>query len=177
MTRPTPAALAALALLALVFLTGPALAQDPAAATPQAPAPAAPSARVEDMAWLAGHWRGEGLGGQVEEFWTEPQAGQMIGLFRLVKDGKLVFSEHMALGVDASGALVMKVKHFSPEFVGWEDKEGAVRFVFEEVKPGFARSKALTIQRDGDRLDFALRLRRGEEVREEPLRMSRVRQP
>ncbi len=171
MIRPTPAA------LALLLLAAPALAQAPAPATAAPAATPAASARVEDMAWLAGHWRGEGLGGQVEEFWTEPQAGQMIGLFRLVKDGKLVFSEHMALVVEPSGALVMKVKHFTPEFVGWEDKEGAVRFVFEEVTPGFARSKALTIRRDGDRLDFALRLRRGEEVREEPIRMTRVRQP
>lgn len=161
---------AALALL----LTLPALAQDPAASPTSA---SAPTARVEDLAWLAGHWRGEGLGGQCEEFWTEPLAGQMHGVFRLVKGSKLVFTEHLAIVVESSGELVMKVKHFTPEFVGWEEKDGAVRFVFEEARPDFARSKALTIRRDGDHLDFALRLRRGEEVREEPIRMTRVRQP
>ena len=41
---------------------------------------------VEDFAWLAGYWRGEGLGGVCEEIWSEPLAGSMIGLFRLVRN-------------------------------------------------------------------------------------------
>lgn len=157
-----------------LWLAWPALAQEPVARPASA---AAPTGRVEDLAWLAGHWRGEGLGGQCEEFWTEPLAGQMHGLFRLVKDGKLVFTEHLALLVEPAGGVVMKVKHFSPEFVGWEEKDGAVRFVLEEAKPDEARFKGLSIRRDGDRLEFLLRMRYPDGVKEEPIRMTRVRQP
>ena len=45
--------------------------------------------------WLAGHWRGEGLGGQCEEIWSAPAAGTMVGSFRLMKDGEVSFYELM----------------------------------------------------------------------------------
>lgn len=90
--------------------------------------------------------------------------------------GKLVFTEHLALLVEPAGEVVMKVKHFTPEFVGWEEKDGAVRFVLEEAKPDEARFKGLNIRRDGERLDFLLRLRHADGVREEPITMTRVRQ-
>src|SRR5262245_29835909 len=53
----------------------------------------APKARASDLAWLSGRWLGAGLGGTTEEVWAPPVGDQMIGMFRLVKDGKIVFSE------------------------------------------------------------------------------------
>lgn len=44
------------------------------------------------------------------------------------------------------------------------------------VEPA-GRFKGLSIRRDGDRLDFLLRLRYADGVREEPITMTRVRQP
>lgn len=130
---------------------------------------ASPTAQVsiDDFAWMAGYWKGEGLGGVCEEIWSEPLAGSMIGIFRLVKDGKGVFSEHMTLGPDADG-FALKVKHFTPEFVAWEDKEGAVRFALEEVRPGEAIFKGLRIRRtDEGNLEIVLRLNRGGETTDE----------
>jgi len=66
--------------------------EDPLA---EASAGAAPS--VEDFAWMVGHWRGEGFGGVCEEVWTGPLGGSMVGLFRLVQEDQLAFSEHMML--------------------------------------------------------------------------------
>ena len=116
--------------------------------------------KIEDFGWLAGYWRGEGLGGVCEEIWSEPLAGSMIGLFRLVRDGEPVFTEHMRLGPDADG-FALKVKHFTPAFVAWEDKEEAVRFALEEVRPGEAVFKGLRIRRTEEgNLEVTLRLKK-----------------
>jgi len=127
---------------------------------------------VEDLAWLAGYWRGEGLGGVCEEIWSEPLAGSMIGLFRLVRDGEPVFSEHMTLGADADG-FALKVKHFTPDFVAWEDKEEAIRFRLEELRPGEAVFGGLRIRRtDEGNLEITIRLKRkGGDTTDELIRL------
>lgn len=88
---------------------------------------ASPPATITDMAWFAGHWTGEGLGGQVEEIWSPAQAGAMMGMFRLLLDGKTAFYELMTL-VEENGSLVLRVKHFNPDLTGWEDKGDSVDF-------------------------------------------------
>jgi len=146
-----------------------AVAEDPAAVTPvRDDAPT-----VEDFGWMAGHWRGEGLGGTCEEVWTGPLGGSMVGLFRLIRDGELVFSEHMMLARDADG-IVLKVKHFTPAFVAWEDKEGAVRFRLEELRPGEAVFKGLRIRRSGEDLEIVIRLKDASgETRDETISLRR----
>lgn len=112
---------------------------------------------VSDLAWLAGHWRGDGLGGECEEIWSAPMAGTMMGSFRLTKDGEVQFYELLVLKREGDN-VVMKVKHFTRDFVGWEEKEDAVTFVLEEVGPNRAKFKGLTLERDGDELDIMLKL-------------------
>src|SRR5688572_10348065 len=50
-----------------------------------------PAARVSDLGWLTGTWTGEGLGGAIDEVWSEPAGGSMVCYFRLVRDGQPVF--------------------------------------------------------------------------------------
>ncbi len=104
-----------------------------------------PKATVQDLAWLQGHWRGVGLGGEVEEMWSAPSQDAMLGSFRLLKDGKTVFSELITI-VDDSGSLVLKVKHFTPEFVGWEEKDKSVDFRLVKLEPRKAYFGGLTIE-------------------------------
>ena len=131
------------------------------------------SRSVSELAWLAGHWRGEGLGGICEEIWSAPMAGTMVGSFRLIKDGEVSFYELMVLTPEEDG-IVLKVKHFTPEFVGWEEKEDAVRFVLEDVEPNHARFKGLTMVRDGRELEIKIRMRYDDgSTREEPIRLKR----
>ena len=121
-------------------------------------APKADEASIDDFAWLAGHWRGEGFGGQVEEIWSQPLGGTMVGTFRLVKEGKVEFYEIVLLDRDAEG-FVMKVKHFSNDFAAWEEKADSVDFRLESVEENSATFKGLTFERDGDSLDIKLRMR------------------
>jgi hypothetical protein len=103
-----------------------------------AEAPAAPT-RLDDFGWLAGHWVGEGLGGEVEELWAPARDGAMVGVFRLVEDGKVVFYELMTLRED-EGQLSIRLKHFRPDLVGWEEKADSVSFPL--------------LSREGDRFHF-----------------------
>lgn len=123
---------------------------------------------VSELSWLSGYWRGEGLGGQCEEIWSAPMGGTMMGTFRLVKDGAVEFYEMMILTREKAG-LVMKLKHFTPELVGWEEKADTVTFELERLEPGKAFFEGLTIERDGDRLEVRVRIKyKGGEVRDEP---------
>ena len=97
------------------------------------------AAKIDDMRWLVGTWRGPGLGGVAEEIWSEPAGGVMMGSFRMLKGDEPVFYEFMTLS-ETGGSLVLRVKHFSPELVAWEEKDKTVDFQF--------------IKRDGKRYYF-----------------------
>lgn len=84
-------------------------------------------ATIADLAWLAGTWTGEGLGGRIDEVWSEPDGGAMVGYFRLVKDGKPVFYEILTL-LEADGSVEMRLKHVNPDMTGWEEKDAFVTF-------------------------------------------------
>ncbi len=86
-------------------------------------------ATIEDFSLLVGDWTGEGMGGKCDELWMPSRAGQMHGVFRMSADDKLVFTEFMTIMED-SLSYVMKIKHFSPDFDGWEEKDETVDFRF-----------------------------------------------
>ena len=56
-----------------------------------------PRAKITDVAWMAGYWRGPGLGGMSEEIWSQPAGDRMQGIFTLSREDGLVFSEAMTL--------------------------------------------------------------------------------
>lgn len=88
------------------------------------------SASIADISWLAGSWSGTGLGGISEEIWSLPSGGVMMGAYRLFKDGKPVVYEMMLL-LETEGTIVLRLKHFQPNFVGWEEKDKSVDFAYE----------------------------------------------
>src|SRR5688572_24666958 len=110
-------------LAVIVGTAGVVAAQDPGAAnTIRLPdGSARPTARIADWAWIAGRWQGQGLGGSVDEVWSEPAGGSMVGHFRLVRDGKPVFYEIMTV-IEVEGSLEMRLKHVNPDMTGWEEK-------------------------------------------------------
>jgi hypothetical protein len=82
---------------------------------------------IEMVSWLAGSWKGEVFGGTAEEIWSQPVGGTMMGMFRLIDHGKVAFSEFEEIA-EQDNLLIFKVKHFTPAFVGWEEKEKSVDF-------------------------------------------------
>lgn len=125
-----------LACALLAFATAiPAQPPAPEAAAPAKARPASPPARIADVAWLTGYWIGEGLGGKVEDVWLPPQAGVLLGAFRLIKaDGKPGFYELFAIE-EVDDTLQFVVKHFNPDWVGWEEKDKALRIRLTRITP------------------------------------------
>jgi hypothetical protein len=87
-----------------------------------------PKATIEDIAWLAGHWKGNALGGVSEEIWSPPLANSMMGSYRLIKnDTLIVFYEIVTITEDGQ-SLTLKLKHFNKDLTGWEEKNEVREF-------------------------------------------------
>jgi hypothetical protein len=134
-------------------------------------------ATVAEVAWMVGHWRGEGLGGVAEEIWSTPLAGTMMGAFRLVKEDQVAFYELLTF-VEEAGSVVLKLKHFHPDLSGWEEKtaESSIRFPLVKLAPTAAYFRGLTFEKtDGNTLVIYLALRSKDgTVREEKFILHRV---
>jgi hypothetical protein len=107
-----------------------------------------PAAAVGDVAWIAGHWRGEGLGGVVEEVWAPPLGGTMMGMFRLVRGDEVSFYEIMTIAPDGE-SLTLSIKHFHADLRGWEERDESVAFPLVRLDADVAWFSGLTIRREG----------------------------
>jgi Domain of unknown function (DUF6265) len=122
-------------------------------------APDSQPVRIDSVAWLAGSWKGEAFGGEVEEIWSRPAAGMMMGMFRLLDKGKVAFSEFEQI-VEQDNSLVFKVKHFTPAFVGWEEKEKAVEFRLLSAQENELQFDGLTLVKiDADTCKHIIKLK------------------
>jgi len=126
-----------------------------------------PPAKVSDFAWLEGHWQAEALGGTVDEIWSPPAAGTMVGMFRLIKDGAAGFYEIFTLTKEGDTVL-LRLKHFHADLKGWEEKDDTVDFPLVAIEDGSAFFDGLTYERRGpDEFLACLAIHTKEGVREE----------
>jgi hypothetical protein len=122
---------------------------------------------LADVAWLAGSWAGPGLGGLCEEIWVAPLGGckEMMGMFRCVRDGKIVISEHCALA-EADGSLTLKIRHFDAAFNAREEKDKPTAFRLVKLDKGAAYFEGLTIEKTDAGCTFYVALHTKDGVRE-----------
>lgn len=135
-----------------------------------------PLAKIEAMAWLSGRWEGEGLGGFNEEIWSAPRDGVMMGMFRHLKQDRTVFYEFLMF-VEEKGSIVLKLKHFNPDFSGWEEKAAFVDFPLVSAEADAVHFDGLSFIResaDALRIYLLLRDSKTSQVREEVFRMRRA---
>lgn len=99
--------------------------------------------KIEKISWMCGYWSGEQWGGIVEEVWAPAQGNSLIGMFRFVKEGKIVFSE-LCYIVEENDSLNMKLKHFDYGLHGWEEKDQTIDFAFEKLNENEIIFKGLT---------------------------------
>ena len=107
------------------------------------------TAKIEEVAWIAGHWSGEALGGWCEEVWSEPKAGTMMGMFRLLRDEKTSFFEILTI-IEEDSTLVLRLKHFHPNLKGWEEKDETVDFPLVKVIDQMAYFSGITFHRKSE---------------------------
>jgi len=131
-------------------------------------------ATITEMEWIAGSWVGTGLGGVSEETWSKPAGGIMVGTYRLIKDEKPAFYEMMWM-MEQEGSIILRLKHFSPSLVGWEEKDKSVDFKFVKREGKRVHFNGLTFENAGGgemNIYLALRQKDGT-LKEEAFKMKR----
>jgi hypothetical protein len=81
-----------------------------------------PDKVIKNLAFMAGKWKTETNWGEMEENWSEPLGNCMMCSYRCVKDGKVLFYEFVVIE-QTDSVPVMKLRHFSPGNIGWEEKD------------------------------------------------------
>jgi hypothetical protein len=90
-----------------------------------------------ELRWLTGAWLGRNGEDHVEEHWSPLHGNTLMGMFRWVKDGTVWCYELCV--IEQEGPLVfMRVKHFFPKLIGWEEKDHAYEFVLVQLQDGEA---------------------------------------
>ena len=134
----------------------------------------APKVSLNDIAWLAGSWSGQAFGNKFEEVWNPPAAGSMVGLFKLMNEDSVEFYELMTITSENS-RLSLKVKHFSADFVAWEDKPDYVNFKLVGIDDNAVHFSGMSFYRLGDnKMEGYIVMRSGDQLHEEKLVYERI---
>ncbi|WP_395373590.1 DUF6265 family protein [Marinicella sp. W31] len=136
---------------------------------------AQPQATLEDVSWLVGSWKGEAFGSQMEEVWNPPSAGSMVGMFKLYNDKGVSFYE-LLLIKEENNSLNLKVKHFSADFVAWEEKKDYINFPLAKIEKDAIHFAGLSFYRtDDDHFTGYIVMKSSDgSIREEKLTYQRV---
>lgn len=159
---------------AAAFVSQPVAAHDPVEQTPERPA-----ATLEDMSWLLGSWAGTGIGGHpAGETFSYAGEGQMVGHFwQLDENGGVNFYELITVTQDGD-SLVMRIKHFTGDLTGWEEKPGETALNFPLTKRSAEQWVFGPVTFDmpaPDRLDVSVLMRRNADGPDDMLNFSYTR--
>ena len=133
-----------------------------------------PSADISDIEWIAGLWRGEALGGIIEEAWTPPLGGSMMGAFKLVVNNKVNFYE-LEIIMEVNSSLILRLKHFHSDLKGWEKKDDTIDFKLVKITNNKVYFDNYTFERiNKDELNVYVVLQNGEEKNEVKFHYKRV---
>ena len=129
------------------------------------------NASLEDISWLSGCWEGRQGQAIVEEIWSKPGGGSMLGLGRTVKDHRTVSFEFMQFR-EENGSLVFlpqpqggtrvsfPLKDFFAGRLTFENKEHDFpqRVIYERKGPGLLLSAIEgTYKGKGEREEFQMK--------------------
>lgn len=78
-------------------------------------------ATIDEMTWLTGRWFGTYQADVIEEHWSGPAGGAMMGMFRALTDGAPRFYELITLDTEGAG-LVCRYKHFGRDLTRRESR-------------------------------------------------------
>jgi hypothetical protein len=90
-----------------------------------------PAEGVEALAWMAGAWAGEKDGVAMEEVWTSPRGGALLGLHRDVKGGRLLSWEFLRIQATDAGVVYFASPRSAPPTPFKLVEAGDRRVVFE----------------------------------------------
>lgn len=135
-----------------------------------------PNAKLSDVEWIQGHWRGEAFGGEIEEIWSPPLGGSMMGSFKMVMKDEVSFYELMHIQ-ENEGTLLLQIRHFNQDFTGWETQNESVDFALVKMDKNHVYFDGLTFEKiSKDQMNVhVLVSEKGEEPKEATFRYNRFR--
>lgn len=92
---------------------------------------------LSDISFIEGHWKATVEDRNIEAIWSAPAGDNLVGIVRMMKDGKATLYEMFAFEETEQG-LVAQVKHFKPGLIGLEEKDKSDRYTFLEAEKGRA---------------------------------------
>ncbi len=105
--------------------------------------------KLENIAWIAGNWKGKAFGGIVEENWSEPSGDSMMASFKLINDGKTSFYE-IEIIREVENTLILQLKHFNGNLHAWETKEETVDFPLKYITKNKVVFEGMTFEKISD---------------------------
>jgi Domain of unknown function (DUF6265) len=92
---------------------------------------------LKDLSFMTGKWQGKLGDSTIEEYWSFPSGDNMIGMFRMIKDGRASLYELCVIEQTAGGP-VLRLRHFRAGLIPREEKEEEVTLALV----GFVKDKA-----------------------------------
>ena len=91
-------------------------------------------ATVDQLAWIAGAWKGTLNDRTIEQTWSAPLGGSMLAMYRSVRDNKVTLYELLAFEPEGDG-VALRIKHFAPGpgLVSQEAKDEAANHVLVKL--------------------------------------------
>ncbi len=118
--------------------------------------------KLENIAWIAGNWKGKAFGGLTEENWSEPSGGSMMATFKLVKDGKVSFYE-IEIIREINNTLILQLKHFYNDLKGWEAKNETIDFPLKEITANKVTFEGMAFEKISDtKMDIYVDIKNGD---------------
>ena len=136
--------------------------------------PAQKKASLDDLFWLSGCWEGRAGNANLDEIWSKPAGGSMLGLGRTVKENRTVSFEFMQFR-EENGSLVFLAQPQGGARVSFPLKDSfGGRVTFENKEHDFPQR--VIYERKGPALLLAAieGISKGKEQREE-FQMRKVR--
>lgn len=94
-------------------------------------------ATIADLKFIAGRWHGVDGQAKVDEQWSEPEGDNMMGMFRVVRNGAVSIYEMMCIEQTAEGVM-LRLKQFKFGLETSKEKPDVINFRLSSVKPNEA---------------------------------------
>jgi hypothetical protein len=104
--------------------------------------------RLSELTWLAGTWTGEAHGTRMEEHWTLPHGGIILGLHRDVRNEGRAFFEYLRIESTAEGVFYQASPKGKPAVPFEMVEHSSTKAVFENPEHDYPQR--ITYRREGD---------------------------
>jgi hypothetical protein len=104
---------------------------------------------IEQLGWLAGHWGGRVGGVETEEHWLAPKGGMMLGMTRIVREGRRSSFEFLRIAVTTNGVSYFAMPQGRPATEFPVKEAGERKIVFENPKHDFPQRIIYRLEDNG----------------------------